>query len=152
MPSKEGKIEELPIISRISRDEMFMSMADLVAKRGTCGRAQVGAVITIHNRIVTMGYNGPLPGQPHCSNDVCDTSKTCVRAVHAEMNAIAHAAKIGISVKGGTLYCTYAPCSTCARMLIQAGVVKVVYRYPYKIRDGINELISSNIVCVQHTG
>lgn len=136
---------------RITRDALFMGITKLIAKRGTCGRAQVGAVITIDNRIIAMGYNGPLPGRPHCSPSVCDTNTTCERAVHAEMNAISHAAKLGLALDGGVLYCSYSPCETCARMIIQTGISRVVYEKEYKSDRGLLELHKSGIQCTQHT-
>jgi len=121
-----------PFVSRPSWDEYFMSIAFQVAKRSTCDRAQVGAIIVKDRRILTTGYNGAPSGLPHC-DDVGHLliGGHCVRAVHAEQNAIVQAALHGVSVKGGTIYVTHQPCLTCAKLIINAGVVRVVYAGEY---------------------
>lgn len=137
---------------RPSRDATYLMIADIIGRRGTCGRAQVGCAITIENRIVSTGYNGPPTGTPHCVDPHCDTSKTCTRAVHAEVNAIAFAAKHGISTNGGTLYCIYAPCRNCALLIAQSGIKRVVYIHPYKTNDGEELLKNLNIEIQQFHG
>lgn len=136
---------------RITRNELHMGIATLMSQRGTCGRAQVGCIITVDNRIISTGYNGPPPREPHCSEHVCDTSKTCSRAIHAEVNAIAHAARYGLSLNGSTLYCTHAPCPSCARLIIQSGISKVVYKYPYKVDEGLEILKRNGVTWLQLT-
>lgn len=132
-------------MKRPGRDETYIAISDIIAKRGTCDRLQVGAVLTIDNRIIATGYNGPLSNEPKCSDSVCDKSKSCVRAVHAEMNAILFAAKQGISTDGATLYCTYSPCPTCAKVIVQAGVVRVVFRSLFRDNEGLIILTNNQI-------
>ncbi len=121
-------------------DEYFMHVAEVVATRSTCVRRNIGAVIVKDKRILATGYNGAPTGLPHCTDIGClkdemgipsgERQEVC-RALHAEQNAIVQAAKYGISVEGSTLYCTTEPCSLCAKMLINAGIRRVVYREPY---------------------
>ena len=118
--------------NRPSWDEYFMSIALQVAKRGTCDRAHVGAVIVKDRRILTTGYNGSPAGLPHC-DDVGHlmVEGHCVRTLHAEQNAIIQAAYLGVSVQGATIYVTHQPCLTCAKMIINAGIRRVVYAGTY---------------------
>lgn len=121
-------------------DDYFLEIADVVAKRSSCVRRQIGAVIVRDRRIVTTGYNGAPSGLKHCTEIGClreelgiesgTRAETC-RALHSEMNAIIQAAQHGVSTKGATLYCTHQPCSVCARMLINAGIERIVYRGDY---------------------
>ncbi|MCS7221771.1 MAG: cytidine/deoxycytidylate deaminase family protein [Anaerolineae bacterium] len=117
---------------RPSWDEYFMGIAFQVAKRSTCDRAHVGAIIVKERRILTTGYNGAPAGLPHC-DDVGHLmiNGHCVRTLHAEQNAIIQAALHGVSVQGGTIYVTHQPCLTCAKMIINAGIVRVVYAGDY---------------------
>ncbi len=119
-------------MARPSWDEYFMGITFQVAKRSTCNRARVGAIIVKDRRILTTGYNGAPAGLPHC-DDVGHlmVDGHCVRALHAEQNAIIQAALHGVSVKGGTIYVTHQPCLTCAKMIINAGIVRVVYAGDY---------------------
>ena len=120
---------------RLSSDAYFMEIAYVVAKRSTCLRRQVGAVLVKDKHILATGYNGAPKGLKHCSETGClrqqmgipsgERHELC-RAVHAEQNAIAQAALHGVSVEGSTLYCTLSPCSLCAKLLINAGVKRVV--------------------------
>ena len=140
---------ESQTLNRPSREATYLAIADLIAKRGTCGRAQVGAVIVKGKRIISTGYNGPLPNENHCSPQICDTSKTCSRAIHAELNAILVAAKEGIALEGSTLYCTYAPCEACAKAIVMAGIKKVFYRNQYKDHLGLWILKQHDIEAIQ---
>jgi dCMP deaminase len=121
-------------------DEYFLEIAHVVAKRSTCERRQIGAVIVRDRRMLTTGYNGAPSGLMHCLETGCLRNKLGIasgtrtemcRALHSEMNAIIQAAQHGVSTKGATLYCTHQPCSVCARMLINAGIVRVVYNGDY---------------------
>jgi len=133
-------------MERPSRDQTYIDIASVIAKRGTCGRLQVGAVITQGGRIISTGYNGPLPNEPHCSSAVCDISQSCVRAVHAEMNAILFSARHGIATEGATLYCTYSPCINCARAIVQAGIKRVVFKHKFRTSaDGLETLIKNKV-------
>jgi len=126
---------------RPSWDEYFLSIAELVGSRATCDRGRSGCVITKDKRILVTGYVGSPAGIPHCDeighemhkviNEDGTESEHCVRTAHAEQNAIAQAAKLGISVDGGTLYCHMTPCYTCAKLLINAGIKKVVCMKDY---------------------
>ncbi len=121
-------------------DSYFLEIAHVVAKRSTCVRRQIGAVIVRDRRILTTGYNGAPSGLAHCLESGClrdelgiqsGTRTELCRALHSEMNAIIQAAQHGVGTKGATLYCTHQPCSVCARMLINAGITRVVYTGDY---------------------
>lgn len=124
-------------------DKRFIDLACVVADWSSCYQENrhVGAVIVKDKRIMTTGYNGAPSGIESCKNKgVClrrqlnipsgTQLETCY-AVHAEENAIAQAAKLGVSVDGGTLYCTHQPCVVCCRVIINAGIKRVVYKYGY---------------------
>jgi dCMP deaminase len=124
---------------RPSWDSYFMQIAHLVKTRATCPRRSVGAVIVKDKRILSTGYNGAPAGLPHCPvggelNDWpvgCLRAGHCIRALHAEQNALLHAAKIGIACEGSSIYVTCQPCNNCAKMLINAGIVRVIYEGDY---------------------
>lgn len=125
---------------RPSWDEYFMGIARLVSTRSTCLRRQVGAVIVRDRRILTTGYNGPPRGIAHCDVVGCLREQMGVpsgqrldicRALHAEQNAIIQAALHGVSTEGAMIYVTHQPCFTCAKMIINAGIVRVVYGEGY---------------------
>lgn len=137
-------------MERISRTELFMSIASLLSKRATCLRGSVGALITQNNRIVSTGYNGPVSGEVECNEKICDLSIPCKRSIHAEVNAIYAAAKIGIPTEGATLYSTTAPCVNCARAIIQAGIIKVVYMNKYTNDDGLKTLGEAKIITEEY--
>ncbi|MDD5042194.1 MAG: cytidine/deoxycytidylate deaminase family protein [Candidatus Omnitrophica bacterium] len=129
---------------RPSWDEYFLEMASLVAKRSTCLRRSVGAVIVKDKRILATGYNGAPSGLKHCVEIGCIRQQMKIpsgqrhelcRALHAEQNALIQACLHGISVKGGTLYATTQPCVICAKMLINAGIKEIVVSegYPDKM-------------------
>ena len=126
---------------RPSWDEYFMSVAKVVATRATCDRGRSGAVITRDKHILTTGYVGAPPGIAHCdevgheihkvTNEDGTESNHCVRTTHAEQNAIVQAARIGIALEGATLYCKMTPCYVCAKLIITAGIVRVVAEKDY---------------------
>ncbi|MDD4142816.1 MAG: cytidine/deoxycytidylate deaminase family protein [Bacteroidales bacterium] len=133
-------------------DEYFMEVAQIIAKRATCDRGRSGCVIAKNNRILVTGYVGSPAGLDHC-DDVGhllkatvheDGTRTmhCVRTVHAEQNAICQAAKLGISVDGGTLYCKMTPCRTCAMLIINCGIVRVVCEYKYHVASESEEMFN----------
>lgn len=136
-------------MDRPSRDEVCVQIANLVGSRGTCLRARVGAAIARDGRILVTGYNGPPAGLAHCDDpggcDTNDVGSPCTRAVHAEANCIAHAARHGISTEGATLYCTHLPCLKCAELTINAGIVRVVYSRDYRIKDGLSLLHQAGV-------
>ncbi|HNS50164.1 MAG TPA: cytidine/deoxycytidylate deaminase family protein [Anaerolineae bacterium] len=128
--------------SRPSWDEYFMQITLQVARRSTCPRAAVGAVIVRDKRILTTGYNGSPRGQPHCTEVGClMVNDHCVRTLHAEQNAIIQGALHGVDVSHSTLYVTHQPCLSCAKMIINAGIERVVYggEYPDPIAVGFLE-------------
>lgn len=121
-------------------DSYFMEITKLVASRSSCLRRKVGAVLVKDKRILATGYNGAPAGMKHCEEVGCLREKLHVpsgerhelcRGLHAEQNAIIQAARQGTEIVGSTLYCTTAPCSLCAKMLINAGVVRIVYEGSY---------------------
>jgi dCMP deaminase len=117
---------------RPSWDEYFMGITFEVAKRSTCDRARVGAIIVQEKRILTTGYNGSPRGLPHCDEiGHLILNGHCVRTLHAEQNAIIQAALHGVSTAGSTLYVTHQPCLNCAKMIINAGIRRVVYAGAY---------------------
>ncbi|MBD3367028.1 MAG: cytidine deaminase [Candidatus Eisenbacteria bacterium] len=120
---------------RPSWDEYFMDIARLVAGRSTCLRRQVGAIIVKDRRVLASGYNGAPSGLPHCDETGCVRERHKVpsgerhelcRGIHAEQNAIIQSANYGTGIDGATIYSTYHPCSVCAKMIINAGIVRVV--------------------------
>ncbi len=117
---------------RPSWDDYFMGITFQVAQRGTCDRAYVGSTIVKDRRILTTGYNGSPAGLPHCDEvGHLMIGGHCMRTLHAEQNAIIQAALHGVSVAGSTLYVTHQPCLTCAKMIINAGIKRVVYAGHY---------------------
>ena len=124
-------------------DNRFMQMAELVADWSSCYQPNrhVGAVIVRDKRIITTGYNGAGSGIKSCVergeclrrnlNIASGTRQEICYAIHAEQNAIVQAAKLGISVQGATLYCTHQPCVICAKLIINSGIKKVIYKHGY---------------------
>ena len=117
---------------RPSRDLTFATIAKVISFRATCLRAKVGAVIVKDKRIISVGYNGALPGEEHCFSESCNPNQPCENTVHAEANAIYHAAKSGISLVGATIYCTHSPCPKCSEAIIQSGITRLVYIKDYR--------------------
>lgn len=127
-------------------DDYFLDIVGLVAKRATCLRRSVGAALVRDRRILSTGYNGAPSGLRHCLEIGClreqlripsgERHELC-RGLHAEQNAIIQAALHGVSVKGATLYCTNHPCMICAKMIINAGIVRIVVGGEY--RDNLAE-------------
>ena len=137
-------------MKRPTWDEYFMEMAELTAKRATCSRRQVGAVITRDNRAVATGYNGAPRGLAHCEEKGgCLRQKLGIpsgqrhelcRALHAEQNAIISAASMGNAIEGGTIYITHQPCVICAKMIVNAGIKRIV------VREGYPDELSTEIL------
>lgn len=140
---------------RPSWDEYFKQLTEVVATRSTCLRRSVGALIVRDKRILATGYNGAPSGLPHCLDVGClrdqmgvpsgERQELC-RGLHAEQNAIIQASLHGISVKGGTIYVTLAPCVTCAKMIINAGIERVVYRDTYADALAMQMLAEAGVV------
>lgn len=120
---------------RPSWDDYFLRIAREVATRSTCNRKQVGAVLVCSKRILSTGYGGSIRGQPHCTEAGClpGPDGGCTRTVHAECNAIAQAARNGVSTEGSTAYVTLSPCAWCFKVLANAGVVRIVYDEEYRV-------------------
>jgi dCMP deaminase len=125
---------------RPSWDEYFMDIATLVSRRSTCLRRGVGAVLVRDRRILATGYNGAPSGLRHCLDIGCLRKKLNVpsgerhelcRGLHAEQNAVIQAALHGVNVKGASLYCTNHPCIICAKMIINAGIIRILFREGY---------------------
>lgn len=142
MKKKKDATSQGPAVKkeRPSWDDYFMDIAALVARRSTCLRRDVGAVLVRDRRILATGYNGAPSGLHHCLDAGClreqlripsgERHELC-RGLHAEQNAIIQAALHGVSVKGAHLYCTNHPCVICVKMIINAGIVKITYRDGY---------------------
>lgn len=139
---------------RPSYDEYFMEMAHVVAKRSTCLRRKVGAILVKNKHILSTGYNGAPKGHKHCSEVGCIRKKMNVpsgerhelcRGLHAEQNAIIQAAVFGVSIEGSVLYCTNTPCVVCVKMLINAGVTEIIYSGGYPDELAKKMLNESNI-------
>lgn len=122
---------------RPSWDDYYLAIAEAAATRSTCPRRSTGAALVQAERVIATGYNGAPRGLPHCPADHpeghpdCMEHGHCVRAVHAEINAIIACAKGGASTQGATLYCTTFPCHRCIGPIINAGVTRIVYRDGY---------------------
>jgi dCMP deaminase len=135
---------------RLGWNEYFMSVAHLISRRATCTRGHIGAVIVRDNNILSTGYNGAPSGLPHCNEVNCKIYKSthpdgtieenCVNTIHAEINAIAQAAKHGVSIKDADIYITASPCIHCLKVLINVGIKTIYYDKPYKI-ENIAELL-----------
>ena len=149
---------------RPSWDEYFMQMAELTSKRSTCLRRQVGAVIVKDKHIIATGYNGAPRGVPHCAQKVgClreqlkvpsgERHELC-RALHAEQNAIIQAATLGQSIEGGSIFVTHQPCSICSKMIINAGITRIVVRagYPDKLAVEILDEAGLEVEILEEAG
>jgi dCMP deaminase len=146
-------------MARPSWDEYFMEITNLVSKRSTCKRRQVGAILVKDKRILATGYNGAPPGLDHCLDTGClreqeqipsgERHELC-RGLHAEQNTIIQAAYHGVSIRDATIYCTNLPCSICFKMIISAGIAKIVYEdgYPDYLTERM--LKESNIEIEQY--
>jgi dCMP deaminase len=127
--------------SRPDWDRYFLDLCEAVARRATCDRGRSGCVIVKDKRIMTTGYVGAPAGLPHCDEVGHDFRKVfdnngnvtqhCVRTLHAEQNAIIQAARFGIPLEGATIFCKMTPCRTCAMMIINAGIKRVVCEKRY---------------------
>jgi dCMP deaminase len=127
---------QLPM-SILSFDQIFMNLANDLAKRSHCVKAHVGAVLTKDTRIISIGYNGPPAGTHNCDEEwpetgcARDSKGSCSLALHAEENAILYAVKNGANLEGATLYTTLSPCLPCSRLIFSAGIKKVYFDKSY---------------------
>ncbi|TYC48507.1 ComE operon protein 2 [Weissella muntiaci] len=135
---------------RINWPKYFALQATMLASRSTCTRLHVGAVIVKDGRIIASGYNGSVAGTPHCS-DVGDliVDGHCIRAVHAEQNALLQLAKMGISGDGAEIYVTDFPCVHCTKFLLQAGIRKINYLRNYNNDSFAMELIQQKKIALE---
>lgn len=126
---------------RPSWDQYFLNLVELVGTRSTCDRGKSGCVITKDKRILSTGYIGAPVGARHCDDighemhtvkhEDGKETKHCIRTAHAEQNAIVNAARFGVALEGATLYCHMTPCYACAKMIINAGIKRVVCNLDY---------------------
>lgn len=137
---------------RPSWDDYFMEVADAISKRATCDRGRSGCVIARDKQLLVTGYVGSPQGLPHCDDIGHQMKKVihedghitqhCVRTVHAEQNAICQAARQGISIERATLYCRMTPCRTCAMLIINCGIVRVVCENRYHSADESEDMFN----------
>jgi len=136
--------------ARPTWDQYFLTITRQVAERSTCLRARVGAVIVRDKNILATGYNGSPAGLPHCLDVGCliyrsttpagEVEENCFRCIHAEINAIAQAAKNGAGIRDADIYITHTPCIHCFKVLINTGIKRIFYEKPYKLHT-IEELL-----------
>jgi len=136
---------------RISRHQMFMEFAVAASKRSTCGRMAVGAVVVVNNNVISIGYNGPPPGEPHCSPLLCNQLSGCKRSIHAEQNAIERMSMSHLRGEGKDLYTTISPCQSCAEMIIDLGFRTVYYLNEYRIATPLSHLAVHGVTPVRMT-
>ncbi len=143
---------------RLGWDQYFMQICRVVASRSTCNRATVGAVIVRERTILATGYNGSPAGLPHCTDVGCliyasetpdgAVEENCFRTIHAEINAIAQAARNGVSIAGSHVYITHSPCIHCLKTLINTGIRRVCYEKPYKL-ERVEEMVRQSGVVLE---
>lgn len=138
---------------RPTMDMTLLATAFVMARRGTCPRAQVGCVIALDGRILSTGYNGAPTGMPHCvhadglrSDQRPADAEQCRTSVHAEANAVAFAARYGVGLDSAVLYTTLTPCVTCAQLVVNAGIKRVVCANVYRNTDGVELLLRAGVV------
>ena len=131
---------------RIDWDNYFMSIAILISSRSSCNRLKVGCVIVKNNRVISVGYNGFLPGCPHKSIVVDNHEQA---TVHAEQNAITDCAKRGASIEGSTVYITHYPCINCFKLLVASGIKNIIYNEDYKNDKNIDEITKENCISIK---
>jgi len=145
---------------RPSWDEYFMQVADAISQRATCDRGRSGCVIARDRQLLVTGYVGSPAGLPHCDDvghqlkkvvhEDGHTTQHCVRTVHAEQNAICQAAKLGVSINGATLYCRMTPCRTCAMLIINCGIVRVVCEKRYHAAEESEKIFDQAGVVLEY--
>jgi dCMP deaminase len=141
---------------RPSWDQYFLTITRQVAERSTCKRAKVGAVIVRDKNILATGYNGAPAGLAHCTEVGCliyqsktpsgEIEENCYRTIHAEINAIAQAAKNGVGIRDATIYVTHTPCIHCMKVLINTGIKQIFYEREYKANTVRDLLASTDVV------
>lgn len=141
-----------PCNSRPSWDDYFLDLANAASKRATCNRGKSGCVIVRDRQVLATGYVGSPSGLPHCDDvghlmkkvmqENGEVTEHCVRTVHSEQNAICQAAKRGISIEGSTIYTRMTPCRTCAMLLINCGIIRVVCERKYQLASESEQLFT----------
>jgi len=158
-------------MSRISRLDYYLNILETVTLRATCNRGKSGAVLVKDGRVIATGYVGSPVGARHCddhghllerrqtmrspgSEAPPVTSEHCIRTVHAEMNAIIQAARFGPSTEGAILYCTMFPCFSCAKVIVNAGIKKVIALHDYQRSDESKSLFDEVRIgwTIEHAG
>ena len=146
-------------MNRPDWDEYFMEMSELAAKRSTCLRRKVGAVLVKNKKVLATGYNGAPKDITHCEVTGCLREKMGVpsgerheicRGVHAEQNLVAQAAFHGVKTEGSTVYCTHQPCIICTKILINAGIKKIYFKNAYADEFSAKLLKESDIEFLQY--
>ena len=156
---EQGEQRSSETDGRPAWDDYFLDIVELVAKRATCLRRRVGAALVRDRRILATGYNGAPSGLRHCLEIGClreqnhipsgERHELC-RGLHAEQNAIIQAALHGVSTKGATCYVTHLPCINCTKVLINAGILRLVYSVAYRVDEyAMNFLKTANIEICQ---
>lgn len=145
-------------VARPDKTDYLMQLAQLVATRSTCDRKRVGAVLaTQEGHVLSTGYNGSVPGAPHCDDvghllERVGSAWSCIRTTHAEINAVAFAARRGAALEGSCLYVTHKPCHTCVRAILAAGVRRVVFQHEGSDTLGRELLENAHVPVVRWTG
>jgi dCMP deaminase len=142
-------------------DKRFMELTETIANWSSCYKQDrsIGAIVVKDKRILTTGYNGAPAGIMSCKEKgECLRQKLGIPsgkqhelcfAIHAEQNAIIQAAKLGVSISGATLYCTHQPCTICSKMIVNAGIIRVVYKHPYPDEFSLQILNEANVLMEQ---
>lgn len=153
--NKEGG-KSIKTHKRPNWDEYFLEMVDFVGRRGTCDRGHAGAVIVKDKRILATGYVGSPIGLPHCDEvghemhtvvqEDGAQSRHCIRTAHAELNAVANAARFGVAIDGAVLYCKMFPCYVCAKTIINSGIKRVVSAKDYHASKRSKEIFKEACV------
>ena len=136
---------------RPTRDDTLINVAADFARRSTCDKLHVGAVISHDGRPLSTGYNGSPAGMAHCRH-LPVSNDPCVLAVHAEANAIAYAARFGVATVDAEMHVTHSPCYKCAQLIINAGIFKVTWAIAFRDQSGLDLLESAGIETVHYRG
>jgi dCMP deaminase len=131
---------------RLDWDEYFMSIAVLASQRSPCKRLNVGSVIVKNNRLISMGYNGYIPGAPHISR-VQDNHEQSI--IHSEINAITDCARRGVSLEGAKIYVTHYPCINCFRSIASCGIKEIYYHDDYNNNPIVQELANDSTIVIK---
>lgn len=130
-----------------------MEIAEVTAKRSTCFRGNVGAILVLDNNIISQGYNGPPSKEPHCKGNHCElVNKGCKRSIHAEVNAYLRAPEMSEYQKSKVhLYCTHQPCLGCAQVIVDNNTQLVVFMHPYRKTEGLELLKKEGVGLIRMT-